>query len=65
MRQPLVSFLKFLAFEPSLAFGIKRCQRRPVEARQFLQMHGTYRVRGRVGGRDIAFDAPGAAETFR
>ncbi len=32
--------------------------------RAFLQMRGTYEVRGRVGGRAVAFDAPGAAETF-
>jgi hypothetical protein len=31
----------------------------------FLQLRGTYEVRGRVGDRDIAFTAPGAAETFR
>ncbi len=31
----------------------------------FLQLRGTYDVRGRVGDRDIAFIAPGAAETFR
>jgi hypothetical protein len=32
--------------------------------RAFLQMRGTYEVRGRVGGRAIAFSAPGSAETF-
>jgi hypothetical protein len=32
--------------------------------RAFLQMRGTYEVRGNVGGRAIRFDAPGAAETF-
>jgi hypothetical protein len=32
--------------------------------RVFLQMRGTYQVRGHVGGRSIRFDAPGAAETF-
>ncbi len=31
----------------------------------FLQMRGTYEVRGRVGDRDISFTSPGAAETFR
>jgi hypothetical protein len=31
----------------------------------FLQMRGTYDVRGHVGDRDVAFTAPGAAETFR
>jgi hypothetical protein len=31
----------------------------------FLQMRGTYDVRGRVSGRDLSFAAPGAAETFR
>jgi hypothetical protein len=32
--------------------------------RVFLQMRGRWRVRGRVAGRAVAFDAPGAAETF-
>jgi hypothetical protein len=32
--------------------------------RAFLQMRGTYEVRGRVGGRALSFEAPGAAETF-
>ncbi len=32
--------------------------------RAFLQMRGHYLVRGRVGGRVIAFEAPGASETF-
>ena len=31
----------------------------------FLQMRGEYDVRGRAGGRQIQFTAPGAAETFR
>jgi hypothetical protein len=31
----------------------------------FLQMRGDYDVRGRAGGRQIQFTAPGAAETFR
>ena len=31
----------------------------------FLQMRGQYTVSGRAGDRDIAFTAPGAAETFR
>ena len=31
----------------------------------FLQLQGTYDVRGRVGDRQVAFTAPGAAETFR
>jgi hypothetical protein len=31
----------------------------------FLQMRGTYDVRGHVSGRDVSFTAPGAAETFR
>jgi hypothetical protein len=31
----------------------------------FLQMQGRYTVSGRTGDRDIAFTAPGAAETFR
>ncbi len=31
----------------------------------FLQMRGTYQVRGRAGGQTIDFAAPGAAETFR
>jgi hypothetical protein len=37
----------------------------PAAGLDFLQMRGTYDVRGRVSGRDIAFTAPGAAETFR
>jgi hypothetical protein len=32
--------------------------------RAFLQMRGVYEVTGRVGGRNVAFRAPGAAETF-
>ncbi len=31
----------------------------------FLQMRGQYTVSGQAGDRDIAFTAPGAAETFR
>jgi hypothetical protein len=31
----------------------------------FLQLRGTYSVSGRAGGREVAFTAPGAAETFR
>jgi len=31
----------------------------------FLQLRGTYNVRGTIGDRQIAFTAPGAAETFR
>jgi hypothetical protein len=31
----------------------------------FLQMRGTYTVRGRAGARSLDFTAPGAAETFR
>ncbi len=32
--------------------------------RGFLQMRGTYHVKGKLNGREIAFTAPGAAETF-
>ena len=31
----------------------------------FLQMRGQYTVSGRAGSREIAFSAPGSAETFR
>jgi hypothetical protein len=31
----------------------------------FLQLRGSYRVSGHAGGREIAFTAPGSAETFR
>jgi hypothetical protein len=31
----------------------------------FLQLRGAYTVKGRAGTREIAFTAPGAAETFR
>jgi hypothetical protein len=31
----------------------------------FIQMRGTYTVRGRAGGRNLTFSAPGSAETFR
>ena len=31
----------------------------------FLQLRASYDVRGRTGGRSIAFSAPGTAETFR
>lgn len=31
----------------------------------FLQMRGTYTVKGRAGGRTLNFSAPGSAETFR
>ena len=34
-------------------------------ATDFLQLGGTYRVEGRVGGRSINFTARGAAETFQ
>jgi hypothetical protein len=30
----------------------------------FVQMRGTWQVRGNVGGRRMNFTAPGAAETF-
>jgi hypothetical protein len=36
----------------------------PASGRAFLQMRGTYEVRGTVGGRALSFEAPGAAETF-
>src|SRR4029078_13223953 len=36
VRHPLASFLKLLALEPSLALGIKRCKRRPVEPRKLV-----------------------------
>jgi len=32
---------------------------------EFLQLRGRYRVAGRVGSRDLTFEAAGAAETFR
>jgi hypothetical protein len=38
--------------------------REPAAMRVFLQMHGTWRVRGRAGGRVVDVRAPGAAETF-
>ncbi len=31
----------------------------------FLQMRGAYQVKGRAGGREFDFTAPGSAETFR
>ena len=31
----------------------------------FLQLRGNYTVRGRAGGREVSFSAPGSAETFR
>lgn len=31
----------------------------------FLQMRAQYTVKGRVGGQEVSFTAPGAAETFR
>jgi hypothetical protein len=31
---------------------------------RFLQMRGTYSVKGRVHGREVSFKAPGSAETF-
>jgi hypothetical protein len=34
------------------------------QGRAFLQMRGRYEVSGRVGGRAVRFEAPGAAETF-
>jgi hypothetical protein len=38
---------------------------RPGEApRVFLQMRGEFRVRAQAGGREVAFTAPGFAETF-
>jgi hypothetical protein len=37
----------------------------PATGLDFLQMRGTYDVRGRVADRDVSFTASGAAETFR
>jgi hypothetical protein len=45
---------------------VSRMQDGPLAAGlDFLQLRGRYDVRGRIGTRDVAFAAPGAAETFR
>lgn len=45
---------------------VNRLQGGPVATDlDFLQLRGRYDVRGHIGDRNIAFSAPGAAETFR
>ena len=48
----------------SLPGGVGEASARLGGGRAFLQMRGTYEVRGSVAGRPLAFTAPGAAETF-
>jgi hypothetical protein len=53
----------------SMAFSTDRLARTQLAmtgaTADFLQLGGSYRVVGRVGGRPIDFTARGAAETFR
>ncbi len=62
------------SFDLELDFAVETLARSPVGSgtaaaeaggTEFLQMHGPYTVRGRVGGREVAFESRGAAETFR
>jgi hypothetical protein len=57
------------ALDLRLAFSVDRSIRSTLGmtggANDFLQLGGTYIVKGRAGGRSIDFTARGAAETFR
>ena len=57
------------ALELDLTFDVERLEASPTSRAPddvlFLQMRGRYRVTGRVGGRDVAFERDGSAETFR
>jgi len=54
-----------LRFDVASAVVTRMEQGAPAGGMDFLQMRGSYTVQGRTGSRDIAFSAPGAAETFR
>ena len=57
------------AVDVQLSFSVERTVKRPVSITggqsDFIQLGGTYRVRGRAGGRTIDLSARGAAETFQ
>jgi hypothetical protein len=59
------------ALDLTLTFSVNEVVRNPMQGGalssglDFLQMRGTYDVRGSVGDREMSFTAPGAAETFR
>jgi hypothetical protein len=57
------------ALDLRLAFSVDRSIRSSLGmtggANDFLQLGGTYIVKGRAGGRSVDFTARGAAETFR
>jgi hypothetical protein len=59
------------ALDLTLTFSVNDVVQNPMQGGalssglDFLQMRGTYDVRGSVGDREISFTAPGAAETFR
>jgi hypothetical protein len=54
-----------LRFDVSSTVTTRMVQGALANGVNFLQMRGQYTVSGRAGSRDIAFTAPGAAETFR
>jgi hypothetical protein len=57
------------ALDLDLTFDVARTEASsvtgPLDDLRFLQMRGRYRAAGRVGGRDVAFERDGSAETFR
>ncbi|MBI4266290.1 MAG: hypothetical protein HY657_18100 [Acidobacteria bacterium] len=58
------------ALDVDMAFDVESIVTTPaggavVSGLDFIQLRGTYRVTGRVGGRTLALTAPGSAETFR
>jgi hypothetical protein len=54
-----------MQFEVASAVTTRMAQGPLANGVDFLQMRGQYTVSGRAGSREIAFSAPGAAETFR
>ena len=54
-----------LQFDVASAITTRATPGRVMSDLDFLQMRGQYTVSGRAAGRDIAFTAPGSAETFR
>jgi hypothetical protein len=54
-----------LQFDVASAITTRMAQGPLTSGLDFLQMRGNYTVSGRAAGRDIAFTAPGSAETFR
>jgi hypothetical protein len=54
-----------LTFQVGSAITTRTAQGPIADGVDFLQLRGEYTVDGRVGDRQLAFTAPGAAETFR